>query len=209
MAAKKPAKKVAKGTKGTRRAAKKAARPAARRPAGKAAAGARAGVAWTRHLTETAAQAYRAADGLMALCEDAALGWKPATGDNWMTTGQLLHHVVEACGFCADCFEKDKWPDFGGEMLPPAEKLPAAASVAAARTALAKDKAVFVAAIRRAGETRLASSKVGAPWNPTPYFLAQQMQFCVDHLNSHKAQLFYYLKLQGKPVHTGHMYGMA
>ena len=30
----------------------------------------------------------------------------------------------------------------------------------------------------------------------------------VDHLKEHKAQLFYYLKLQGKPVHTGNLWGM-
>jgi hypothetical protein len=30
----------------------------------------------------------------------------------------------------------------------------------------------------------------------------------IGHLAQHKAQLFYYLKLQGKPVHTGHLYGM-
>ena len=31
----------------------------------------------------------------------------------------------------------------------------------------------------------------------------------VNHLNAHKAQLFYYLKLRGQAVNTLHMYGMA
>jgi len=31
----------------------------------------------------------------------------------------------------------------------------------------------------------------------------------VEHLNSHKSQLFYYLKMQGKPVNTGDLWGMG
>jgi hypothetical protein len=30
----------------------------------------------------------------------------------------------------------------------------------------------------------------------------------VEHLAQHKGQLFYYFKLQGKPVNTGHLWGM-
>jgi hypothetical protein len=30
----------------------------------------------------------------------------------------------------------------------------------------------------------------------------------VGHLNQHKGQLFYYLKLQGKDVNTMHLWGM-
>jgi hypothetical protein len=30
----------------------------------------------------------------------------------------------------------------------------------------------------------------------------------IDHLKAHKSQLFYDLKLQGKPVNTGHLWGM-
>jgi hypothetical protein len=38
--------------------------------------------------------------------------------------------------------------------------------------------------------------------------LGHRLLQMVDHLKSHKAQLFYYFKLQGKPVHTGHLWGM-
>jgi hypothetical protein len=37
--------------------------------------------------------------------------------------------------------------------------------------------------------------------------LGQRLLQMVAHLAQHKAQLFYYLKLQGKPVHTGHLWG--
>jgi uncharacterized damage-inducible protein DinB len=33
------------------------------------------------------------------------------------------------------------------------------------------------------------------------------MLFMVEHLNQHKGQLFYYLKLQGKPVKTPDLWG--
>jgi hypothetical protein len=31
----------------------------------------------------------------------------------------------------------------------------------------------------------------------------------VEHLGNHQSQLFYYLKLMGKPVNTMHLYGMG
>ncbi len=175
---------------------------------------------------------YRATDGLMALCDDAALGWKPATGDNWMTTGQLLFHLQMACGACVQGFVTGDWSalmppdatqsgaeggaecaadgDCGADAgLPTADKLPTSKSVADSRTALAKDKAVALGMLAEAGEERLATQMVGAPWNPQERPLASQVGDCIQHLASHKSQLFYYLKLQGKPVNTMHLWGMA
>ncbi len=39
--------------------------------------------------------------------------------------------------------------------------------------------------------------------------LGFQLHQMVRHLDEHKAQLFYYLKLQGKPVNTGDLWGMG
>ena len=48
-----------------------------------------------------------------------------------------------------------------------------------------------------------------APWAPEhPMPLGQQLLGMVNHLSLHKAQLFYYLKMLGKPVNTGDMYGV-
>lgn len=157
--------------------------------------------------------AYAAAEGLVAMADD--LDWKPSTGDNWMTTGQLLEHITTACGFMCDAFAKDQWllPDGSDlaeaseeEMMPPAEALPSAESVEAALAALQADKASAFAALDANAE-RL-TEPVGAPWDPTPKPLGTQMLMSVNHLNQHKGQLFYYLKLQGKPVNTFHYYGM-
>jgi uncharacterized damage-inducible protein DinB len=168
---------------------------------------------WTELLEKEVEAAYRAADGLMRRVDDRALGWKPQTGANWMTTGQLLEHMTTACGACCKGFVTGEWgmpADAPAEdMLPPAEGLPSAPSVGDARRRLAEDRAVALDMIRRSGEEGLVSRVLAAPWDPTPRPLAQHLLHMVNHLNQHKGQLFYYLKLQGQPVDTSHLYGMA
>lgn len=167
---------------------------------------------WTELLKAECGSTYRATFGLMELVDDRALGWKPASGSNWMTTGQLLHHITDACGCCFRGFVEGRWPmpaDATPEqMMPPAEKLPSVGSVAAARTLLEADRELALAMIAKAGEHDLAHRKVAAPWNPEPVLLGRQLLHMVMHLQQHKGQLFYYLKLQGRPVHTGNLWGM-
>lgn len=167
---------------------------------------------WTQLLTDEIDAAYNATDGLMKLAAKLPLDWKPATGANWMTTGQLLMHLTNACGHCCEGFVKGSWPmpkdAKPGDMLPAAERMPSAKSVASARKLLAADKALALAMIEKAGEKSLGTRKVTAPWNPTPKLLGRQCLEMVEHLASHKSQLFYYLKLQGVPVHTGNLWGM-
>jgi uncharacterized damage-inducible protein DinB len=170
-------------------------------------------MAWTDLLKAEMNATYRAADGLMALCDDSMLGWKPSTGSNWMTVGQLLKHVTDACGACCKGFVTGDWgmpadasPD---EMLPTAEKMGAVSSVAEARKLLAADKRTALAMVKKVGERGLATKKAVAPWDPKhPAPLGVHFLHMVQHLATHKAQLFYYLKLMGKPVHTGNLWGM-
>lgn len=167
---------------------------------------------WTELLTAKLKETYHATDGLVAMCDDRSLAWKPATGANWMTTGQLLKHIESACGMCFAGFVTGEWPmpaDAKPEdMLPKAEKMASTSSVAATKAALAADRKLAIDMLKRAGEADLSSKKVAAPWNPTPQLLGVQLLGMIEHLANHKAQLFYYLKLQGKPVHTGTLYGM-
>jgi hypothetical protein len=169
-------------------------------------------VNWTKLLTSEIDATYHATDGLMKLAAKLPLDWKPATGSNWMTTGQLLQHCTNACGACCKGFVTGDWgmpTDMKPEdMLPTAAKMPSAKNVAAARKLLAADKVVALAMIKKAGEKNLAGKLVGAPWNPEPRPLGQQCLHMVEHLQSHRSQLFYYLKLQGVPVHTGSLWGM-
>jgi len=172
---------------------------------------------WKEMLTAEAREAYHATLGMLDLVDDDALGWKPETGDNWMTTGQLLRHLTTACGFCCRAFLTGDWglPEGGDvsemssdEMLPAADALPSAESVAAARAALESDRDLCLAVIDEASAEDLANRLVPAPWNPAPTALGRQLLMSINHLNSHKSQLFYYLKLQGRPVHTGTLWGM-
>jgi hypothetical protein len=120
---------------------------------------------WTKLLKDEAADAYRAAEGLVALVEENDLGWKPATGNNWMTVGQLLMHLTSACGFCCRGFVTGDWGMPEGmkaeemkpeDMLPPAEKMPAIESLPRAKKLLAEDRRLALEMIDRAGEADLA-----------------------------------------------------
>ena len=53
---------------------------------------------WTQLIRLEMEGVYKNADHLMSMCDDGRLGWKPSPENNWMTLGQLLNHVSEACG---------------------------------------------------------------------------------------------------------------
>ena len=172
---------------------------------------------WTELLTSQVRLTYAATESLLEKVDDDMLGWKPATGENWMTTGQLLLHLTNACGFCFRGFLTGDWtPPEGyemgeeeeGKMQPPADRLPTAESVARVKELLAADKALALESIAQAGEERLANDRVQAPWEPVERLLGEWFLLMVWHLAQHKGQLFYYLKLQGKPVNTTDLWGM-
>ena len=57
-------------------------------------------MSWTNLLKDELEAAYGATEKLIDLVDDDQLDWKPDTGSNWMTTGQLLKHIPKACGAC-------------------------------------------------------------------------------------------------------------
>ena len=158
----------------------------------------------TELLKARLAGALKASQGLVALVDADRLDWKPESGENWMTTGQLLAHLQSACGSVAQAFVTENFAPLMVEMDEP----PTATDLAAVQAALTADGELTLAMIDQAGETDLLERTTSAPWNPQPRVLAEQIGECIDHLNTHKTQLFYYLKLQGKPVHTGHLWGL-
>ncbi|MBM3325726.1 MAG: DinB family protein [Calditrichaeota bacterium] len=171
---------------------------------------------WTTLLRGGIEYNYAVAERLMDMVSDSELGWKPATGSNWMTVGQLLHHMTDACGMCCKGFVTGDWgfpPDIDINnippemMLPPAEKLPTVSSVAEAKAMLAADKKTALEMLTLAGEERLDKEISKAPWDTEELPLGQRLLEMVGHLKQHKGQLFYYLKLQGKPVNTNDLYG--
>jgi len=171
---------------------------------------------WKELLKSELESAYGSAEKLIALTNDQMLGWKPSTGSNWMTTGQLLMHLSTSCGATFKGFVTGDWgmpenvdpsklPE--EEMLPPAEKMPAASNIAEAQKLLREDKKIALDILTRCNEEDLGKP-APAPWDPTPMGLGQRLLQMVDHLKAHKGQLFYYLKLQGKPVNTHDYWGM-
>jgi uncharacterized damage-inducible protein DinB len=161
---------------------------------------------------------YQAADALLAMVTDDDLGWKPNQGGNWLSMGQLLRHITVSCGIWCKGFATGVWDDAGdvdhtqiseGESLPRASAYRSIDSVEAARQALARDKVLALQVIEQTTDAELLSKNAVAPWNPNPRVLGLRILDMVRHLESHKSQLFYYLKLMGKPVHTGHLWGMG
>jgi uncharacterized damage-inducible protein DinB len=173
---------------------------------------------WTELLNGAIEDSYAATDKLVGMVEDGELDWKPATGENWMTMGQLLMHFNGACGACCKGFVTGDWGMPEGvsfedlppeQMMPPAEKMPFVESVAQARELLAADKAVTLKMVAQAGEADLESKIMSAPWAPgMELSLGMHLLHMVQHLVQHKTQLYYYLKLLGRPVNTKHLYGM-
>jgi hypothetical protein len=170
---------------------------------------------WMELLKGQMEASYASADGLLSLLKDGELTWKPETGENWMTAGQLVRHLTDACGAPCKGFVTGDWgtpEDFDpsesspADILPSAESMPSIDSVAEAKRLLAEDKQVALAMIGEAGEADLSNRLASAPWDPREMPLGQRLLQMINHLEMHKAQLFYYLKLQGKPVNTTHLW---
>ena len=174
-------------------------------------------VNWTQLLKSEIETAYATTARLLDKVDPDRLDWKPESGDNWMTVGQLLAHITNACGAGCKGFVTGDWGLPAGtkledlspeEMLPPAEKMPAIESVESARKLLSEDKIIALQMIDQAGEDDLANRAVAAPWAPGVAFaLGRYLLQMIQHLDRHKSQLFYYLKLQGKPVNTADLWG--
>jgi uncharacterized damage-inducible protein DinB len=169
---------------------------------------------WTELLKAEIQSTYTITERLLGMVDDSALEWKPSTGTNWMTTGQLLKHITEGCGPAFRAFITGDWGLPEGTdisevtQIPPAEKLPTIAGAAEAKRLLQRDKQLTLEMLATRDEEALAHEKAPAPWDPTEMMLGHRLLQMVDHLKQHKGQLFYYLKLQGKPVNTGDLWGM-
>lgn len=171
---------------------------------------------WRQLLVDEIVYGYGVADKVMALVDEGALDWKPETGSNWMTTGQLIKHLATCCGpsfrgfvtgdwgLPADFDPKDMKPE---DMLRPAEDMPAAESAAAAREELAADKQLALEMLEGVSDEDLDNRPAPAPWDPRPMILGHRLLAMVLHVMQHKGQLYYYLKLQGRPVNTSDLWG--
>ncbi|MBF0586997.1 DinB family protein [Prosthecochloris sp. N3] len=172
---------------------------------------------WTSLLHREIDALYPCTVRLIDLLDQNDLQWKPSTGTNWMTTAQLLMHLSTACGVPMKDFvtgDSGIPEDLAAnqltfdEMLPPAEHMPAAQSIPEALELLEQDRQMAGDAIDMCSENDLEQRLIPALWDPTPMPLGYRLLQMTGHLNQHKTQLYYYLKLMGKPVNTRTLYGI-
>jgi len=172
---------------------------------------------WTAFLKQEIEHNRKATLALLDKVDDSDLGWKPSTGQNWMTIGQLLKHLSDGCGFGVRAFVTSDWtlPDGrkpedipAEEQMPSAEIMPTVSSVDEARRLITADINLAIAMIEKAGEEDLQLRAVSAPWDPKMReSLGWMVHQMIQHLSQHKGQLFYYLKLQGKSMSTVDLWG--
>lgn len=174
-------------------------------------------MSWSTLIKKELESTYSVTEKLFELVEDKMLDWKPNSGSNWMTTGQLLMHISTACGSGMKGFLTGDWgmpegvkiedlpPD---AMLPPAEKLAKVGSISEAKKLLEEDKKLAFDILSKCNEEKLSNEIATAPWDPTEMILGHRFLQMIDHLKIHKSQLFYYLKLQGLPVNTSNLWGV-
>ncbi len=172
---------------------------------------------WNELLNNEIEDTYKITEGLMNLVDNDNLDWKPSQENNWMTMGQLLMHLDIGCGAAVRGIVTGDWGLPEGvdlndlspeEMLPPAEKMPTIGSVEEAKELLAKDKQIALDILEELNEDKLTNEKSSVPWDKNEIALGHRILQMIEHLKQHKSQLFYYLKLQGKPVNTSNLCGM-
>lgn len=173
---------------------------------------------WKELLSDEIAYTYGVSDHLISLVRDEELDWKPDHGSNWMSLGQLLMHMTDACGSTFEGLINGAW-DIREEyavneldmqqIFPHADMLPSVSSVNDARKLLQEDRKLALKSLKKCTEEELSGKYAPAPWTRHPMILGQRLLHMIFHLNQHKGQLYYYLKLTGRSVSTCDLYGMS
>jgi len=168
-------------------------------------------------LLEEAEKTYTITENLFRMVANTDLSWKPATGKNWMTMGQLLMHCASyGCGKAVKGFIKGEWgmpegtnPEVINTDLhvPPLSKLPSVENIKQGMEMLAADRNLTLHCIEDVKERSLLADRFIAPWGGPKVTLFQHLLMMIAHLAQHKGQLFYYLKLLGKNVDSSDLWG--
>ena len=175
------------------------------------------GITLKQVLLEEAKITYTVTEKLFQKVNNHELSWKPGSGRNWMTVGQLLMHCASfGCGKAVQGFIRGDWgmpestkpEDLASEQhVPPAEALPTVESVEQALQLLEDDRRLTFDCLKEANESEMLSKRLTAPWGGPAFSLFQHLQMMIAHLSQHKGQLFYYLKLMGKDVNSADLWG--
>jgi len=156
-----------------------------------------------KQFVEYAESIYRPSAKLISLAPANKLDWKPGKG-NYMTLGQLLHHLAMCPGAFvaavnnafppAEAFQKFVEEDLKNTKGP---------DVAGRELSRGWDEAR--AAVSRVSDADFLGKTVAVPWGP-PTPLWRTCLGMADHWVNHKYQLFFYPKLLGLPVNTMTLY---
>ena len=147
--------------------------------------------------------AYKPAETMMRMAPADKLDWKPAP--NFMSLGQLLHHLSEGVGSGLRMLVQNSWPSMEeteGGMKP--ESLPSCGVEEALRR-LEEDKTVLREVLDGVSDKDFAEKIVSVPWGWQSKMERMALDFR-EHFIHHKMQLFTYLKLLGLPVNTETLY---
>jgi len=129
----------------------------------------------------------------------------------------MMHCASFGCGKAVQGFIKGDWGSPEGtkmedlneeDHIPSQTALPSIENVEEAIKLLDEDKKLTISCISELDETELLKRSLIAPWGGQELTLFQHLLQMISHLNQHKGQLFYYLKLMGKNVNTNDLWGV-
>ncbi len=175
---------------------------------------------WTQLLKSEIETACATTARLLDKADPESLDWKPESGGNWMTVGQFLKHITNACGAgCKGSVTSDwglpagkKLEDLSPEeALPPAEKMPAVESVEEAKNLPTEDKIIALEMVHQAGEDDLANREIACSLGPRSTLAPRPASSPIGAASSTGTKASYATtsSYQGKPVNTTDLWGQS
>jgi hypothetical protein len=159
-----------------------------------------------KQFVEYAESIHRPSAKLISLAPAGKLDWKPAPG-NYMTLGQLLHHVAGCPGaFVAAVNNAFPPPEAFRKWVEEDLKNTKTPEAAGRELSRGWDEAKVV--LSGVSDGDFQARMVTVPWGP-PMPLWRTCLGMAEHWANHKYQLFFYLKLLGLPVNTMTLYAGA
>jgi hypothetical protein len=145
-------------------------------------------------------------EGLFLAVPPDKVGWKPTVTS--FSTGQLMAHIVLATRLYADGIATGEWGMSSLRQVFVANRRTPSMDVEESVNAWRKNRVYFNGRIQGLSEEEFQHGEVfGLPFGG-PVLRWRLSLFAAEHLLSHKAELFMYLKFLGEKVRTGHLYSL-
>ena len=145
-------------------------------------------------------------EGLFRTVPPGGVDWKPT--EMSFSTGQLMAHIVLSTRLYADGIATGDWGMSSLRQVFVVNRRTPSMEVEETVTAWRESRAYFRRTIQGLSEEEFQHGEVfGLPFGG-PVVRWRLALFAAEHLVSHKAELFMYVKLLGERVHTGHLYSL-